>query len=311
MGTTRDGVVYELFFTSLPQGAFRSEDVVQLYLHRGSFESVLADEDKEEDADRWCSHLPAGQEFWQIISQWVWNLREELGHHLHPTPMRMTEFASALALPQPSPVAEPPVEVTYSPPQLARAAQMGGFPGSAFIPQADGTLRCPVGAPLYATEHRPERNGSVRVLYAARIGACRACALREQCQGYGAHTKKPRRVSAVLWPLSKCASEGALELALPPAACPILWGDWSRTQNRQTWLELLRTQTVTVTLIPKQAPSEPTPNAPYTRRQRAHWRLSWSQRLARNACPADQAQARIHLFGIPASFSTALNLAVA
>src|SRR5258708_17147097 len=43
VGTTRDGGVSELFFTSLPQGAFRSEDVVQLYLHPGSFESVLPD----------------------------------------------------------------------------------------------------------------------------------------------------------------------------------------------------------------------------------------------------------------------------
>jgi len=79
VGTTRDGLVYELFFTSLPQGAFRSEDVVQLYLHRGGFECVLSDEDEEQDADRWCSLSSAGQEFWQIISQWVWNLREELG----------------------------------------------------------------------------------------------------------------------------------------------------------------------------------------------------------------------------------------
>jgi hypothetical protein len=32
----RDGVVYELFFTKLPQGAFTAADVVALYLHRGA-----------------------------------------------------------------------------------------------------------------------------------------------------------------------------------------------------------------------------------------------------------------------------------
>ena len=73
VGVTRQGVVYELFFTRLPQDAFTASDVVALYLHRGAFEPVLADEDQEQDPDRWCSHAPAGQEAWQIISQWVWN----------------------------------------------------------------------------------------------------------------------------------------------------------------------------------------------------------------------------------------------
>ncbi len=97
IGLTRKGVVYELFFTHLPQDAFTASDVVALYLHRGAFEPQLADEDREQDPDRWCSHSPAGQEAWQIISQWVWNLRLELGHLLEPTPMRTTEFAPAVS----------------------------------------------------------------------------------------------------------------------------------------------------------------------------------------------------------------------
>jgi hypothetical protein len=48
--------------------------VVALYLHRGAFEAVLSDEDQEIDPDRWCSHSPAGQQAWQIVSQWAWNL---------------------------------------------------------------------------------------------------------------------------------------------------------------------------------------------------------------------------------------------
>lgn len=38
VGVTRTGVVYELFFTKLPQHAFTACDVVELYLHRGAFE---------------------------------------------------------------------------------------------------------------------------------------------------------------------------------------------------------------------------------------------------------------------------------
>ena len=97
VGVTRAGVVYELFLTKLSQDAFTASDVVALYLHRGAFENTLADEDLEQDPDRWCSHAACGQEIWQIISQWVWNLRLELGHQLAPEPVRTTEFAPALS----------------------------------------------------------------------------------------------------------------------------------------------------------------------------------------------------------------------
>ncbi len=75
VGTTPEGLVYELFFTCLPPSAFTPSDVLDLYLHRGGFETVLSDEDKEQDFDRWCSYTANGQEFWQILSQWIWNLR--------------------------------------------------------------------------------------------------------------------------------------------------------------------------------------------------------------------------------------------
>jgi hypothetical protein len=70
VGVTRAGIVYELFFTNLPQQAFTASDVVEVYLHRGAFEPALADEDQEIDPDRWCSHSAWGQECWQVVSQW-------------------------------------------------------------------------------------------------------------------------------------------------------------------------------------------------------------------------------------------------
>jgi hypothetical protein len=93
IGVTHDGLVYELFFTALPAASFTAADVVMLYLHRGSFETVLADEDREQDSDRWSSYTPHGQEVWQILSQWVWNLRQELSQQWQPTSMRLTEFS--------------------------------------------------------------------------------------------------------------------------------------------------------------------------------------------------------------------------
>jgi hypothetical protein len=308
IGTTRGEVVYELFFTALPVGAFTAADIVDLYLHRGAFETVLCDEDKEQDPDRWCSHTACGQEVWQVVSQWVWNLRLELGHRLHPTPMRTTAFAPARASSDPAPEPSKLASVTYGPPQFARPAQMGGFSGDQFIPQPDGTLRCPAGQPLYAQERRPERDGSVRVLSAARVGHCRVCQLRQQCQGYGTETKKPRRVSAVLWPIDEPSPEPAVPPVLPPATQPILWGDWSRCQTRREWITLLRTQTVTVTCASGASPANAGAIGPFTRRQRAHWRLSWAERLARNAVSSLSPFVSITLFGIPNSFAESIGL---
>jgi hypothetical protein len=308
VGETRDQLVYELFFTALPVGAFTAADVVTLYLHRGAFETVLADEDQEQDSDRWCSHTACGQEFWQILSQWVWNLRLELGHALHPTPMRTTEFAPAQAavLQAQAPAQRP--QSTYGPPQVVRQSRMGCLPGSDFQPQADGTLRCPENHPLYPQERRLEHNGTLRVVYAARIGHCRGCPLREHCQGHGANTLRPRRVSAILHPLS--------EAPPPPTACipqeatqPVLWGDWSRCFHRRAFSILTRHQQVHIRMAEPAVPAPPAPAEPLSRAERAQWRLSWTQRLARNALPSASAPISFTLFGVPDAFARSIGLA--
>jgi len=305
IGTTRGEVVYELFFTALPVGAFTAADVVDLYLQRGAFETVLADEDQEQDPDRWCSHTACGQESWQILSQWVWNLRLELGHALHPTPMRTTEFAPAQAEPVAKPGGAAQADVSYRPPEWA-VSRMGCIAGSQFTPQPDGTLRCPAGSPLYPQERRPERDGSLRILYAARIGHCRPCPLRQECQGYGTATKKPRRVSAVLWPQGLAASSPSPP---PPllASHPILWGDWERRFHRRGVVKLLHPQRVDVRLA-ETSPPALLPTRPLSRAQRAHWRLSWAERLARHAAPAATPFVSITLFGVPDAFAASLGL---
>ncbi|GHO80651.1 hypothetical protein KSD_84220 [Ktedonobacter sp. SOSP1-85] len=225
VGVTRAGVVYELFFTHLPQRAFTASDVVELYLHRGAFEPTLADEDQEIDPDRWCSHAAWGQECWQLVSQWVWNLRLELGHQLEPTPIRITEFAPAIP-PVTEQAATPPAS-GYGPPTTATLWKEGRFSGQDFPLQPDGALQCPAGQALTAHERRREADGSLRVVYAASIRSCRPCPLREQCQWQGSTTKKPRQVSVLLHPLA-VGSE------------PVLWFDWSRRQHRRACIQLVR-----------------------------------------------------------------------
>jgi hypothetical protein len=185
VGVTRTGIVYERFFTNLPQLAFTASDVVELYLHRGAFEPTLSDEDLEIDPDRWCSHSAWGQECWQLISQWVWNLCLDLGHQLHPDSVRITEFASALSLQNEPDSTRPASSASaseYGSPTTATSWKTGRFTGSDFPLQPDGALRCPAGQSLRAHERRRETDGSLRVVYTASIRDCRPCPLREQCQ---------------------------------------------------------------------------------------------------------------------------------
>src|SRR6266852_3281034 len=295
VGVTRSGVVYELFFTDLPPQAFTVSDVVELYLHRGAFEPALADEDVEQDPDRWCSQSPSGQECWQIVSQWVWNLRLELGHQLEPTSLRTTEFAPAIPPVKEQAADSPAPAPGYGPPTSATSWKAGRFSGKNFALQPDGTLSCPAGKTLHPTEQRTEHDGSLRVLYAARIVDCRVCPLREQCQWHGSQTTKPRRVSLLLHPLSV-------------GSAPLLWRDWSRREHRRTCMQLVRRQRVDVTLEQALTPP-PAPSSPIlSRAQRAHYRLSFAERLARNARAPTASRITIQLFGVPDAFSSFLGL---
>jgi hypothetical protein len=313
IGKRRNGMVYEQFFTTVPPDAFSPADVLDLYLHRGSFETVLADEDLEQDPDRWVSHTPCGQEFWQILSQWIWNLRLEFGQHVSATPMRLTAMAYSQVddSPQecePAQEREPPhagQSVSYGPPKFARQSFTKGFAGADFTLQADGTLRCPADRPLYPQERRQERDGSVRVLYAARIAHCRACPLRPQCQESGT-TIKPRRVSAVFWPLvSPAPPPNEPRPSKPESSRHVLWGDWERCQIRRRWFHLLRTQAVLLAFgsVHHVMAEEMPPQDVQTRAQRAHWRLSWSQRLTRNARPPTAPPLEVTIHGLPVQFA--------
>jgi hypothetical protein len=142
---------------------------------------------------------------------------------------------------------------------------------------------------------KDQADGSLRVVYAASIGSCRPCSLREQCQWNGSATAKPRQVSVLLHPLQIGSS-------------PLRWHDWSRRQHRRACIRLLRDQRVEVTL-PQALPPEPQgPELILSHAQRAHYRLAWEERLARNASVPTTSQVTISLFGVPAAFAAFLGL---
>ena len=212
--------------------------------------------------------------------------------------MRTTEFAPAFSPAHKEATHSPSPSQGYGPVEVALPWKAGRFSGRDFALQPDGSLRCPAGQTLFAHERRTEADGSLRVVYAASIRSCRPCPLREQCQWHGRAATKPRRVSVLLHPLLI-------------GSAPLLWKDWSRRLHRRVCMQLLRGQRLEVQVEPVSSAKPDASPAPLSRAQRAHFRLSWQERLARNARPLTAGQVTIRLFGVPEGLATSLGLAMA
>ncbi|MBI4780872.1 MAG: hypothetical protein HY785_06060 [Oscillatoriophycideae cyanobacterium NC_groundwater_1537_Pr4_S-0.65um_50_18] len=109
--------IYELFITAHAQAGLTGCDILSLYYGRGGFEKLLSDEDVEQDCDRWCSWHPDGQEFWQILSQWVWNWRLWAGFAHHPQAVRQTIWAPAETELSVAASPTPPIDEPLVPPK--------------------------------------------------------------------------------------------------------------------------------------------------------------------------------------------------
>ncbi|MEW6737792.1 MAG: hypothetical protein AB1489_41310 [Acidobacteriota bacterium] len=90
IGKRYGNTIYELFVTSYRIDQLSAVDIVNLYCGRGGFEQTLNEEDVEQDPDRWCSGNGYGQEFWQLLSQWLWNTRLRLGYEAIEPQQRRT-----------------------------------------------------------------------------------------------------------------------------------------------------------------------------------------------------------------------------
>jgi hypothetical protein len=240
---------------------------------------VLADEDVEEDPDRWCSYTECGQELWQIACQWVWNLRLSLGHAMQGSELRDIEWAPPKEAPPLLVTAENPAQ-EYGPWQWAAAfgRATGRFGAETFVLQENGTLRCPAGSSLWLSELRQENAFTQRAVYAGFPSDCRACGLREQCLGQGARGNRARRVSAVRHllptPSSLEPQTGVLQATR--------WVDVAARSLRRTWTAHWRRQHVEVLPLVEIPKSLPPPSRP-PRAIRSHPRWRGPDRLAHNA----------------------------
>jgi len=73
-------------------------------------------------------------------------------------------------------------------------------------------------------------------------------------------------------------------------------------------MQLVCQQRIEVSLSPPTATAPPTAEAILSRAERAHSRLSWAERFARNARVPTADRVTIRLFGVPDDFATWLGL---
>ncbi len=175
----------------------------------------------------------------------------------------------------------------------------GRFSGQDFAIQPDGALSCPAGKTLRPTEQQSFADGSLRVLVPRQ------------------NTRLSRLPFAQALSVARGSNHEAASDQFTAASSPG-WSraaaatrDWSRREQRRACMQLVRHQRIEVSLPPPAAASPRKAEVILSRAQRAHSRLSWEERLARNARAPTAGQVTIKLFGIPEIFAASLGLATA
>jgi hypothetical protein len=333
IGIRMGDYAYELVLTSIPVHALNAVDIVSLYLGRGGFEKSLGDEDVECDCDRWCSWHPLGQEFWQILAQWVWNWRVWVGWKQHPESLRQTLWQPALegddleaeppVAPQPQQSSlgatktHPPFDDTpseqYAPMQVVEswARSNGKFAGNDFTVESERSLRCPAGHSMYRREVRRNGRGDLLLIFSMARRTCLQCPLRERCVANGSAMTNGRRITVIRRKLldnpalpgdNSPAPTRDISVSRSKAIHPVVWEDLPAVFLRRDLRQNLRQHQLEfdsmISLAQKQSPSL------LSRDQRAHRRICWSERLARNALAPQQQHWKVRLFGISTTLAT-------
>jgi len=356
IGKQMEDFIYELFIASPAQAGFTGTDILSLYYGRGGFEKQLGDEDREGDCDRWCSWHPEGQEFWQILSQWVWNWRLWAGFAHHPQAVRQTLWVPPQAPTEiaSEPLSAPRIPLTLSdvnaacPPVdsadhgpmevcAAWARSIGKFSGQDFKLLDERTLQCPAGHLMYRREVRQNRVGDLLILFGINPRTCQQCPLKEHCLAEGSKGTGGRRVTVIrkklplepkspdlVHPSTPIAdvstpvqaqdqasnagpSAASPSLATPLPTRPVLWLDFPTTHLRRDLSHQLRQHQIVIQSVLPPCPLPDLPIDPITRDQRAHRRLTWTQRWNKNALSDAVVHWKVQLFGVSSAVLDWLN----
>jgi len=155
VGKRRGEWVYEMFVASCGPEALIANDVLSLYFGRGGFEQTLSQEDEELELDRWVSGNPHGQEMWQILGQWVWNKRLQLGLAAASCEPRRTLWSEAIAAGDVAPEsASSPTPADAPAPSAERVEPVSPTSPAAPMPAASDALM-PAASAVTADEPEP------------------------------------------------------------------------------------------------------------------------------------------------------------
>lgn len=342
IGKEIDGWAYELIVTDRSAEEWDAAQVYSLYQGRGAFESSLAQEDREMPTDQWVSFQPQGQEFWQILCQWVWNLRLRAGaldadaeatreplqpevEALRGTPAAQRPIAtsrtapSAVAVPKRD-EARASSEALSEPRSNAWSVKLAVSFGSGCFERRDArTVVCPAGVTMRPSERVMRRTGEC-VRYQAPPKKCAACEWSRACRG---HEKKMAHGHRVTLPvMGDKANHGDAVHAM--TAAPVMPrsekvtapSPWERSwRPTELWLVSLsggalrrairdRLREHRVRLRWSEFRSAPAVARPHDRRahRRRTWALVWSANALRGT------RCSINLTGISESLSQALRL---
>ena len=224
----------------------------------------------------------------------IWNVRLELGHQFEPTPLRTTQFAP----PIPSILPHPAPPSGYAPPQVGLPWKADRFSGQDFPLQPDGTLRCPADQSLVAHEQRREVDGSLRVVYAGSHRSCRPWPdATSSVNGRGAPPRSRVRsvCCCIHWSLGLNPFSGVTGTVGTTDGRASSWCAINASRSRSNRPPRLASRSRL---------------RPFPGQSAAHSRLSWAQRLARNARPLTAGRVTIKLFGVPQAFASWLGLTV-
>lgn len=271
--------IYELIATDRPASQWDAAQVFALYLERGAFERTFGEEDQELPTDRWVSYQENGEEMWQILCQWLWNLRLRTGAQaLRVVPDRdvfdtvaeaihgeavtlgaadLGSLEEALRGPDAAPVvvagpagpagSEPVTEARADGESRPKGTVVRASFGTGEFRQRDAHRAvCPAGVEMHAAERRYLVQG-YRIRYAAPAATCAKCTWSLECRGSTAASARGHRVTMHDWPPAvgpsgappTAVTEAIVVVGLPSSPPSPLTYE-TRWEPTPLWFETLR-----------------------------------------------------------------------
>ena len=204
--------------------------------------------------------------------------------------------------------------VQYEPMQVVEswARSNGKFAGQDFTIENERSLRCPAGHSMYRRDVRQNGRGALLLSFSINRHTCLQCPLKDNCVAEGSGMTNGRRITVVRRQ-RRSEPVSPTDTTEPPPRCittprikpihPVLWVDLAAVFLRRELSRHLRHHQFQFELLKPTREKAPPSAQLFTRDQRAHRRMTWADRLARNAIE-DGHHWQVQLFGIQPAMAT-------